>query len=894
MIVHRLPPLPALPRPPARPAFPVIAVIAPLVGALVIGLITRSPFVLVFAVLSPLIAIATVLDGRRIGRRDRRAEAARFDRECLAFEAAITQGHTLEREHADARHPVVGPAAFADDRSLVRLGVAPTPSALAPDDVLLTGDTVDEVRLTGLIDRARVHPSLPVLVPRGPIAVRGDGAAAQCLARWLELEPGVMVSRLGVGEHADSGAVVIEVHSPTRLTVVDAGGRSQSATPQFVSRRQADASRTGRERGVPASPPTSVRWQALQNSVLALGLVDDAGGVPIGVDGSGPVRLDLERQGPHALVGGTTGSGKSEFLRALALGWAADRSPSELQLLFVDFKGGATFAGLTELPHAVGLVTDLDPLVAERALLSLRAELRRRERLLVDAGVRDLAQRPALLARLVVLVDEFAALIDAFPELHAPFADLSARGRSLGVHLVLCTQNPAGAVRDAVAGNCAVRIAFRLTASAGAGFVGAIGRELGAAPPGRALIVTADEACEVQIATIDDADIAVVQRRWATATPGGSPWLPPLPAVIEPHELADVAIDDRSPAESGKALGTSPDETRDGLVFGVLDDPAEQRRLLARWNPLRDGALAVVGAPRSGRSTALAALAIAAEQAGLPTVVLPPGLAEAWALLEQLAEHAVEGVLLIADDLDLLVAEADELAPELLSRWDSAVRAQRRVGGCAAAAVGAASAARAVLGARFASRLLLRCVDAEDHQLAGAPRGLFDRRAPAGRGWWADRQVQVVAASTPVLRPTRCVATPWQPPDERDVVVVTRRPTAVLAALHAANPDRVLVRDVVAEPPVPSAPAGAIELAPRIFVADPDAWQAAWPLFSSLRRSSSVVFAHAEPADPRALLGHRGTPPPLDDTQGDVWVSEPGELLARRRWVGLSPGRSPE
>ena len=92
--------------------------------------------------------------------------------------------------------------------------------------------------------------------------------------------------------------------------------------------------------------------------------------------------LDLRTQGPHALVGGTTGAGKSEFLQAWVLGMAAAHSPDRVTFLFVDYKGGSAFADCVGLPHCVGLVTDLSPHLVRRALTSLRAELRHREHLL--------------------------------------------------------------------------------------------------------------------------------------------------------------------------------------------------------------------------------------------------------------------------------------------------------------------------------------------------------------------------------------------------------------------------------------------------------------------------------------------------------------------------------
>jgi DNA segregation ATPase FtsK/SpoIIIE, S-DNA-T family len=850
---------------------------------MVIGFITGSPFVLVFALLSPVIAVATTLDARRLARRERRTESERFDRECVAFGVAITRAHDLERLTAEARHALV-PAGELEPREPVRIGSAPSPSGVAPDELLVTGDSADERRLRDLVAHARVNPALPVLVPRGRIVLHGDGIVTDALERRLAREPHVQVVRAAAAEPPASDAVTVRVITATRVEVRVPGRRVVEVRPEFVSRVELDATRAAREAATPVRPPAAVRWKTLGPGI---GEGDTAtsvpGGIAFGHDGRSTVFLDLERDGPHALIGGTTGSGKSEFLRALALGWAAHRGPNEVHFLFIDFKGGATFAGLTELPHAVGLVTDLDPLVAERAVHSLRAELRRRERALVNAGIRDLTQRPELLPRLVVMVDEFAALADAFPDVNAVFADISARGRSLGVHLVLCTQHPSAVVRDVVAANCAVRIAFRMGDSAGASFIATHGRDLASVPPGRAVVVTADGARAVQVATIDDEDIAAVHERWAREPSGPSPWLPPLPVVLDRAGLSSRVSVTGTPLPGRESLPSRHGAALEPLVFGLLDDPAEQRQLPAAWWPARDGSLVVIGAPRSGRSTALASLATAARESGSRPVILPSTVVEAWALLEEIAENPVENALMIADDLDVLVASSDDLAAEFVSRWDAASRAVRRVGGGVAASMAAQSVSRSMLSGRFESRLVLRCLDSDDHHLAGAPRGLFDRSAPAGRGWWADRQVQVVHDSTDALEAERVVAAGWEPPAARDSIVITRDVAGTVGRLERAYPDHAVVAELASEQSV-------VALRARIFVADPQSWQSAWSLLSSLRRHSPVVCTGVEPAEIRSLLGVRSTPPPIDARAGEVWVSESGGPLRRHRLSTRDPG----
>ena len=187
----------------------------------------------------------------------------------------------------------------------------------------------------------------------------------------------------------------------------------------------------------------------------------------IGQGTHGVMHLDLRAQGPHALVGGTTGSGKSEFLQAWVLGMAAEYGPDRVTFLFVDYKGGSAFAECIKLPHAVGLVTDLTPHLVRRALTSLRAELHHREDLLHRKGAKDLLELekrgdPDTPPALVLIIDEFAALVGEVPEFVDGVVDIAQRGRSLGIHLIMATQRPAGVIRDNLRANTNLRIALRM------------------------------------------------------------------------------------------------------------------------------------------------------------------------------------------------------------------------------------------------------------------------------------------------------------------------------------------------------------------------------------------------------------------------------------------------
>ncbi len=192
----------------------------------------------------------------------------------------------------------------------------------------------------------------------------------------------------------------------------------------------------------------------------------------LGLTALGPHEIDLARDGPHALVGGTTGSGKSELLQALVAGLAATHRPDDLGFVLVDYKGGAAFRECARLPHTLGLVTDLDEHLTARALASLTAELRRREHLLAEAGAKDLDTYRSLrdsagsewprLARLVIVVDEFKLLADELPDFVSGLVRIAATGRSLGVHLVLATQRPSGIITGDMRANVSLRICLRV------------------------------------------------------------------------------------------------------------------------------------------------------------------------------------------------------------------------------------------------------------------------------------------------------------------------------------------------------------------------------------------------------------------------------------------------
>ncbi len=243
--------------------------------------------------------------------------------------------------------------------------------------------------------------------------------------------------------------------------------------------------------------------------------------MPIGFDASGqPLVLDLKEaaqggMGPHGLIVGATGSGKSELLRTLVTGLTMTHPPELLSFVLVDFKGGATFAGVTELPHVAGLITNLvgDLALVDRVRDALVGEQQRRQRLLRDAGnvdtVREYQLRRAAgatgpdgrplepLPYLLVVVDEFGELLSGRPDFIELFVQIGRVGRSLGMHLLLATQRLEEGKLRGLDANLSYRICLRtFSATESRIVIGSPDAYRLPAIPGSAYLKVADSDCE--------------------------------------------------------------------------------------------------------------------------------------------------------------------------------------------------------------------------------------------------------------------------------------------------------------------------------------------------------------------------------------------------------------
>ena len=195
---------------------------------------------------------------------------------------------------------------------------------------------------------------------------------------------------------------------------------------------------------------------------------------PIGVVGSGaPLFLDIHESGhgPHGLVAGTTGSGKSELLQTFILSLATRFSPYDVGFVLIDFKGGGMANQFRNLPHLCGSMTNIDGKQIERSLMSIRAELLKRQELFAKYNVNRIddyimlyksGKADVALPHLILIVDEFAELKTDQPEFMKELISTARIGRSLGVHMILATQKPAGVVNDQIWSNSRFKLCLKV------------------------------------------------------------------------------------------------------------------------------------------------------------------------------------------------------------------------------------------------------------------------------------------------------------------------------------------------------------------------------------------------------------------------------------------------
>lgn len=340
--------------------------------------------------------------------------------------------------------------------------------------------------------------------------------------------------------------------------------------------------------------------------------------VPIGLGPDGPVFADLFADGPHGLIAGTTGSGKSVLLQTWIAALCRSKEPDQLRLILMDFKGGAAFSSLAGLPHVESCSDNLDLRSALRTLRSVQAEVRYREAVLKTSGCPDIdahnrAGSGPPLPRILVVIDEFQVLTADFPPGVEALESLTALGRSLGIHIVLATQKPSGVITSRMRTNIALRICMRVREASDSLEVldSPVAADFPPDRPGMGCISTGHRSDMFRAASLDIPSDTSAQVSWnllaGSEREAGSASgacsieveAPPEPIL---QELLQTARPRNTRRITPEALPDVLPLTEAGPV-GRIDLPDQQT--VVDWTPEADLSTAIVGGPRTGKSSLL-------------------------------------------------------------------------------------------------------------------------------------------------------------------------------------------------------------------------------------------------------------------------------------------------
>ncbi|MBM5720077.1 type VII secretion protein EssC [Listeria ivanovii] len=380
--------------------------------------------------------------------------------------------------------------------------------------------------------------------------------------------------------------------------------------------------------------------------------------VPLGLRGKDDiVQLNLHEKahGPHGLVAGTTGSGKSEIIQSYIISLGVNFHPYEVAFLLIDYKGGGMANLFKDMPHLLGTITNLDGAQSMRALASIKAELQKRQRLFGEHDVNHINQYQKLykqgkasepMPHLFLISDEFAELKSEQPEFMKELVSTARIGRSLGIHLILATQKPSGVVDDQIWSNSKFKLALKVQNASDSNEILKTPDAAEITLPGRSYLQVGNneiyelfqsawsgadyvpdkentDYIDTTIYAINDLgqyDIltedlsgldkkddltklpseldAVIDHIHAYTEAAGiealpRPWLPPLEERIPLEDISSIDFE-KNWLKEEKDLE---------LVLGVLDQPQLQAQNTLKWNLEKNGHLAVYASPGFGKST---------------------------------------------------------------------------------------------------------------------------------------------------------------------------------------------------------------------------------------------------------------------------------------------------
>ncbi len=564
-------------------------------------------------------------------------------------------------------HPVRVDGEAARVRGLLRAMICQLATSYAPDELLIVGAVTDRAEWDWLKWLPHnQHPSVTDVVGSARMVYSTPAQARDAMAAVASPHAVVIVD-VGAGDDiAIAGATVIRAGADAASVMIrHSSGQEVLEAPDYLdrddavvcARRMAAYAAASSPRpddtanllGVDVDPVTLWRNQNRRDRLC----------VPIGATLDGrPVHLDIKEAaecgiGPHGLCVGATGSGKSELLRTVALGMMARNSPEVLNLLLIDFKGGATFLDLARAPHVAAVITNLAeeaPLVA-RMREALAGEMNRRQQLLRAAGnfpsvaAYDQCRGAGSVAlpTLFIIVDEFSELLSQHPDFADTFVAIGRLGRSLGMHLLLASQRlDEGRLRGLEA-HLSYRVCLKtLSASESRAVLGTLDAYQLPSTPGAGLLrVASGELTRFQAAFVSGprqsgaagSSVSPAVRRFTAETVGAPTCTEPgsrssvLQTVLDrlehqgpPAHRVWLPPLDAAPALSSLLELSAP--TPLGVPIGIVDRPYDQCRtpLMVDLSGAA-GNVAVVGAPRSGKSTALCTLITALAATHRPSQV---------------------------------------------------------------------------------------------------------------------------------------------------------------------------------------------------------------------------------------------------------------------------------
>ena len=805
--------------------FPWIGVSAPLIASIAFWAISGSPMSLIFGLISPLTLVAHFADARRSSRRRSERHSREQEQAQRESDGERQRKHQADVAESNERYPAAARLAQ----------LAPISRKRPRDDGVLNGKSERKSIRLGV--HADGHP-FTVQASDG-VVVEGQSQRARAIRRavtaqvwWLAGDPHVSVENVVTSRRGNGRWLVIvddALNGHERDSMLDVIDRDAPGVARTrIIPDEASADELAHLRNVLVSfnqtPSTLTPLRTVQTTSegmsIAIGETRERN----------PVEFDLVTHGPHAIISGTTGSGKTTFIVNWLLRMADRFPPSQLEIAVIDFKGGVDFVGLSTIPHCVGMATDVEESSIERALAALRVEMGRRERLLRDAKTIDISALP----RLFVVIDEFRATAAAHPHAVTIVEDLVARGRALGVHVVLSTQRASTSISEDIIANVPVRIAFRALSASESRFM-----------------VGTDLACS-QVRDVGEAVISSPSADpilFRAARPGSTPtekksaplhdsaetcvprprelWKPALPIQLFVSDVQRLAS-----CTAGGSAGLS-DRTPGAVVVGLADSPQTQDWRSVSLNLVEQGHLLVCGSTRSGRTSTVRLiveqyLRSPTEAHGQVDIRWPSDACSLWDELDERHSGHTEGntTLLIVDGIErhlaMLPVEFREMLVERLTLMLRIPGSRRCVVTC-----DSTGAWESRFGHLFAQRLNL---------VGGSSR--------PGKAVWSGMNIQIALpeSTTTIGHPSADKERYTAPTPTTCVLVSRKRGDALTTALNALSDAGISV----------------------VESGSPDEWMTRLSDFAALSADHAIVVsADVGSSDARVLLRTHTPLPPI-------------------------------